>query len=168
MAARLSTTGDTPDIGGDSLQDDLAPQIPQIFQDSIAYHLRMAQEASFQAFNKAAGKTDLRPGWYSILSILAAQDGLTPSELSRFCGRDRSTLTSSLKGLAKHGLIERQQNPDDQRSYSVWLTADGRQMQQKLNAVAAEHDVRLQSIAGGDKAAFLAALARIATTNGAG
>lgn len=135
--------------------------IPTAFRDVIGFHLRVAQEASFQVFSASLEKTDLKPGWYSILTILSEYDGLTPSELSRVCGRDRSTLSSTLKGLSTRGLIERRQNPDDQRSYSVRLTDEGRRMYTRLHAFAEEHDRHLDAIVGEDKAALIAILARI-------
>ncbi|MET3616260.1 DNA-binding MarR family transcriptional regulator [Rhizobium aquaticum] len=142
--------------------------IPAAFKDVIGYHLRVAQEASFQAFNASLEKTDLKPGWYSILTILSEYDGLTPSDLSKVCGRDRSTLTSTLKGLAVRGLIERRQNPDDQRSYSVRLTDEGRKMHSRLHAFAREHDRRLDEIVGKDKDVLIALLAKVVGALGKG
>lgn len=140
--------------------------IPAIFKNLLGYHLRIAQEASFQAFAKATGKADLKPGWYALLTALAETESMTPSELSRICGRDRSTLTSSLKGLVNRGLIERHRNLEDQRSYSVRLTGEGRRMQARLYDIATIHDRRLDEIVGADKAVLLAALGRIAATFG--
>lgn len=142
--------------------------IPAAFRDVIGYHLRVAQEVSFQAFSAMLEKTDLKPGWYSILTILSEYDGLTPSELSKVCGRDRSTLTSTLKGLSIRGLIERRQNPDDQRSYSVLLTDEGRKMHSLLHAFAQEHDRRLDEIVGRDKEVLVAILERIVGALGKG
>ncbi|PZU24566.1 MAG: MarR family transcriptional regulator [Shinella sp.] len=113
-------------------------------------------------------KTDLKPGWYSILTILSEYEELTPSELSKVCGRDRSTLTSTLKGLSIRGLIERRQNPDDQRSYSVSLTKAGREMHSRLHAFAQEHDRRLDEIVGKDKDLLISILARIVGSLGKG
>jgi DNA-binding MarR family transcriptional regulator len=140
--------------------------VPAMFQDLIGYHLRVAQETSFQAFARAAGKADLKPGWYALLTVLAERESMTPSELSRTCGRDRSTLTSSLKALSHRGLIERRSNPDDQRSYSVRLTEEGRKMQERLHTIAVVHDRRLDEIAGEDKAVLIAVLGRIAAAFG--
>lgn len=131
------------------------------FRNVVGFHLRLAQEASFQTFERAAGKAGLKPGWYAALTVLARYDVLTPSELSLVCGRDRSTLTSTLKGLSALGLIERQQKPGDQRSYTVRLTAEGRKMQERLQHIALEHDRHLDQILGDDKAAFLEMLKRI-------
>ena len=130
------------------------------FTEVPRYLLHTAQDASFQAIRQAAG-TELKPGWYTILTILAETGGLTPSELSRRCGRDRSTLTATLKALSGRGLIDRQRNPDDQRSYRVILTEAGSAMQARLHDVARDHDQRLDEIVGADKAVVLAALRRI-------
>ncbi|MFB4373674.1 MarR family transcriptional regulator [Agrobacterium sp. CR_3] len=151
-----------------SSQSDSELLIPEAFRDVIGYHLRVAQEVSFQAFSAMLEKTDLKPGWYSILTILSEYEELTPSELSKVCGRDRSTLTSTLKGLSIRGLIERRQNPDDQRSYSVSLTKAGREMYSRLHAFAQEHDRRLDEIVGKDKDLLVAILARIVGSFGKG
>jgi len=140
--------------------------VPKAFADLIAYHLRLAQEASFQAIRQGAGKSDLKPGWYTILSILSDNPGLTPTELSRLCGRDRSTLSSTLKGLSARGFIARRHTPDDQRSYSVRLTAAGEAMLKKLRVIARTHDARLDAIVGKDKPMLIAVLRRIAEALG--
>ncbi|UIY32193.1 hypothetical protein LZK73_25525 (plasmid) [Neorhizobium galegae] len=54
--------------------------VPAMFQNLIGYHLRVAQETSFQAFARAAGKADLKPGWYALLTVLAERESMTPSE----------------------------------------------------------------------------------------
>jgi len=140
--------------------------IPEAFADLIAYHLRLAQEASFQAIRQGAGKSDVKPGWYTILTILSDNPGLTPTELSRLCGRDRSTLSSTLKGLSARGFIARRHTPEDQRSYSVRLTAAGEAMLRKLRVIARTHDARLDAIVGKDKPMLIAALRRIAEALG--
>lgn len=140
--------------------------MPAAFADLIGYHLRLAQEASFQAIRQGAGKADLKPGWYTILTILSDNPGLTPTELSRLCGRDRSTLSSTLKGLSARGFITRRHTPGDQRSYSVRLTAAGETMLKKLRVIARAHDARLDAIVGTDKPALIALLRRIAATLG--
>ncbi len=136
--------------------------VPAAFRDIIGYHLRIAQEASFQAIRQGAGGTDIKPGWYTILTILDDSPGLTPSELSRCCGRDRSTLTGTLKALAAQRLITRRRKPADQRSYVVRLTAKGTEMLVQLRAHSRRHDARLDALAGADKPVLLAALRRIA------
>jgi len=131
------------------------------FDELIPYHLRIAQEASFQAITQAVGKPKFKPGWYTILTILSANPGATPTELSKLCGRDRSTLTSTLAGLHARGLIARRPKADDQRSYGVRLTAAGESMLKKLRVIAHAHDAKLDQIVGEHKPLFLTLLRRI-------
>lgn len=135
--------------------------VPPGFADLIPYHLRIAQEASFQAIRRGAGTSEFKPGWYTILTILSANPGVTPTELSKLCGRDRSTLTSTLNGLDTRGLITRRRKVGDQRSYGVKLTAAGERMLKKLRVIARGHDARLDEIVGKEKPLFLALLRRI-------
>ncbi|MGN6095135.1 MAG: MarR family winged helix-turn-helix transcriptional regulator [Bosea sp. (in: a-proteobacteria)] len=137
-------------------------QIPDSFHDLVGYYLRIAQEASFQAIRKGAGAEDLKPGWYTLLTIIAENPGLPPSDISRLIGRDRSTLTSTIKLLNARGLISRRRSRADQRSYGVRLTAEGEAMLEKLKRIAHAHDARLDAIVGADKAHFIAILRRIA------
>ena len=140
-----------------------APPVPAAFENLIGYHLRIAQEASFHAIQQVDGGSDLRPGWYTVLTILHDHPGLVPSELSRYCGRDRSTLTGTLKNLAQHGLITRRRRRDDQRSYTVRLTAKGTEMLDRLRDHSQRHDARLDAIVGAEnKPHLLAMLRRIA------
>lgn len=130
--------------------------------DVVGYHLRLAQEASFAAFTQRVGDPDLKPGRYSILTILSSNPGLTPTALSRACGRDKSTLTSALKDLEKRGLVERESMPGDQRSVRVSLTEAGNALLARLRVHAEAHDRVLDRIVGPDnKAAFIGILERI-------
>lgn len=137
--------------------------IPAVFRDVIGYHLRIAQDASFQAIQQGAVGGDIKPGWYTLLTILHDSPGLTPGELSRCCGRDRSTLTGTLKALAGRGLISRRRKASDQRSYSVRLTPKGRAMLARMRVHADRHDARLDAIVGEHKPLLLTLLRRIAT-----
>jgi len=136
--------------------------MPDALANLIGYHLRVAQEASFHAIRQAAGKSsDLKPGWYTILMLLSDNPGLKPTELSRLCGRDRSTLSSTLKALSARGLILRRRTPGDQRSYGVRLTAAGESMLKQLRIISRIHDARLDALVGKDKLLLIALLRRI-------
>lgn len=51
--------------------------------------------------------------------------GLRPSELSRFLGISRNTVSTLLNGLETQGLIERHLHPDDRRQWLVRVTPEG-------------------------------------------
>jgi DNA-binding MarR family transcriptional regulator len=143
--------------------DDAEPLVSAALWNVIGYHLRVAQEASFQAFKQRVGNADLKPGRYAILCIIAEHPGLTATELSRACGRDKSTLTPALKDLSQRGFVVRERSPSDERRYTINLTGAGKQLLQQLRVHARAHDRELDRIVGPEnRAAFIATLRRIA------
>ena len=148
--------------------DDLPVATPAAFADIVGYHLRIAQEASFHAIQQGVEGSVVKPGWYTVLTILHANPGSTPSELSRHCGRDRSTLTATLKDLATRGLITRRRKRHDQRSYTVRLTEKGEEMLDRLREHSRKHDARLDAIVGAeDKPKLIEMLRKIVAGLGA-
>ena len=129
----------------------------------IAFHLRLAQNASFKAFKRESGDPELRPGWFAVMSLIESNRGITPMLLSRASGRDKSTLTPILRDLSHRHLIERLPVPGDKRSYALALTQAGREKLRELAAHAAVHDRKLDQIAGAKKGELLALLRRIST-----
>jgi DNA-binding MarR family transcriptional regulator len=143
--------------------DDAEPLVSAALWNVIGYHLRVAQEASFQAFKQRVGNAGLKPGRYAILCIIAEHPGLTATELSRACGRDKSTLTPALKDLSQRGFVVRERSPSDERRYTINLTGAGKQLLQQLRVHARAHDRELDRIVGPEnRAAFIATLRRIA------
>lgn len=132
--------------------------------DFVGFHLRLAQEASFQAFARRVRTTDLRPGRFAIMALIAENRGLSQTALGRISGRDKSSLTPALDDLERRGLIIRRRLPTDRRSYALALTTKGNRLLQKLIVHARAHDHELDEIVGLDnKAEFIATLRRIAT-----
>lgn len=61
-----------------------------------------------------------------INGLIRVRDGRTPLELARAYQVPKTTMTHTLSGLEKHGLVELRPNPRDGRSKCVWLTPAGR------------------------------------------
>jgi DNA-binding MarR family transcriptional regulator len=130
--------------------------------NAIGFHLRLAQEASFQGFARHVDKIDLRPGRFAILALIDENPGLSQTALGRASGRDKSSLTPTLNDLVRRGLILRQRLPQDQRSYALSLTEAGKAVLEDLLVHARDHDRELDQIVGsGNKAEFIRLLRRI-------
>ncbi|HVO68714.1 MAG TPA: MarR family winged helix-turn-helix transcriptional regulator [Aggregatilineaceae bacterium] len=73
----------------------------------------------------------LSPARMRLLIRLAVSDrmgndqGLLPSELSRFLGVSRNTVSALLNGLEEQGLIERHLHPTDRRQFLIRITPGG-------------------------------------------
>ena len=134
-----------------------------VLDQYIGFHLRLAQNASFKAFKRLTGESDLKPGWFAVMMLVHVNPGITPIALSRASGRDKSTLTPALRDLEGRGYLERCPVPHDRRSYALALTARGEDMLAKLADHAAAHDRKIDEIVGcPNKAELLALLRKIA------
>jgi DNA-binding MarR family transcriptional regulator len=133
--------------------------------DSLAFHLRLAQEASFNAFARRVGQTDLRPGRYAILTLIGENPGISQTLLSQASGRDKSSLTPALDDLETRQLIRRERVATDRRSYALYLTALGKAALSAMDQQAQLHNATLDRIVGpAQRDEFMKILQRIATS----
>ena len=131
--------------------------------DFIGFHLRLAQEASFQAFSRRVRDFDLRPGRFAVLALIGENPGISQTALGRASGRDKSSLTPALDDLAGRALIHRRRVARDRRSYALSLTPKGERLLATLLAHARAHDRRLDTLVSlRHKAEFIRTLRRIA------
>jgi DNA-binding MarR family transcriptional regulator len=131
-------------------------------EDYIGYHLRLAQDASFQAFAARVGQGDLRPGYFTLLTLIRENPGITQTAISQASGRDKSTLTPALRYLEDNGYIGRERIDHDRRSFRLRLTPSGEEAVARLSEQARLHDEQLDRIIGVEnKAEFIRALRAI-------
>jgi DNA-binding MarR family transcriptional regulator len=102
---------------------DTAPEsgsIPEIYQllDTVAKKLTQRQRQSISV-------VALTPPQYAILGLLWERDGRPLSELASAYCCSPSTVTGIVDTLEKKGLVTRELNPEDRRSYLLQLTEQG-------------------------------------------
>jgi DNA-binding MarR family transcriptional regulator len=128
----------------------------------IGFHLRLAQNASFQAFAREASGIDLQPGRFATLMIIGRNPGISQTVLSRANALDKSSLTPVLNDLVRRRLVRRVRAKDDRRSYRLTLTSAGEELLAKLTACAARHEQHLEEVVGpSDRARFLQILKQL-------
>jgi DNA-binding MarR family transcriptional regulator len=76
------------------------------------------------------------PREYGVMHVLAGRPGVTQEELAAESNVDRSSIVSLLDDLEARGLAERRVHPDDRRKRCIYLTDEGRQALERLEAVA--------------------------------
>jgi DNA-binding MarR family transcriptional regulator len=131
-------------------------------EDAIGFHLRRAQDASFRAFARRAGRLDLKAGHFAALLVIVNNPGIGQGALGQAIARDKSSVTPIIQTLSKRGLIDRQTSAVDRRRIQLSVTASGRALLQRLVPHVRDHDHKLDAIVGADKALFLGLLRRIA------
>ncbi len=100
---------------------------------------------------------------FSVLNhLIRVSDGRTPLEIAQAFQVAKTTMTHTLSGLEKHGLVEMRPNPDDGRSKRVWLTAEGRAFRDNaIVAMAPDMAELAEAFSPGDIAALLPRLTEI-------
>ncbi len=79
---------------------------------------------------------------FSVLNhLIRVRDGQTPLVLARAFQVPKTTMTHTLGGLQKHGLVDIRPNPKDARSKCVWITDAGRTLREET-IVALAPDLR--------------------------
>ena len=74
-------------------------------------------------------------GQFIYLLILYCHDGIRPEKLADILNIDRGTTTVALKKLLKEGYISREPDPQDRRSYEVYLTEKAKRIQNEFKKV---------------------------------
>ncbi|MEM7076451.1 MAG: MarR family winged helix-turn-helix transcriptional regulator [Pseudomonadota bacterium] len=72
---------------------------------------------------------------FSVLNhLIRVRDGQTPLVLARAFQVPKTSMTHTLAGLGRRGLIEMRANPSDARSKCVWITVAGRRLRNQAIA----------------------------------
>ncbi|WP_258769557.1 MULTISPECIES: MarR family winged helix-turn-helix transcriptional regulator [Bradyrhizobium] len=107
------------------------------------YLIRQAQLWVFEDFNATLGPLQLRPVYFSILTIVGENPGLSQMALSQVLGVVRSALVPMLDGLEARDLLDRTPSKTDRRSHALYLTPEGKALLERAEALVQEHEKRL-------------------------
>lgn len=105
-------------------------------EKSIGFLLSKAYQRAWAILREEIERYDLTPPQFALLAFLWQQDGLTQVELSDKGQIDRSTIGGLIDRLERVGLLERRQHPQDRRAYLIYLTEQGKAMEDTLSACA--------------------------------
>ncbi|MEL7100032.1 MAG: MarR family transcriptional regulator [Pseudomonadota bacterium] len=101
-------------------------------QDDLPLYFQLFNEIGIiSQLSRAAAEAEFEDGLlmthFSVLNhLIRVRDGQTPLALARAFQVPKTSMTHTLAGLEKRGLIEMRPNPGDGRSKQVWLTEAGR------------------------------------------
>src|SRR5438132_13627030 len=96
------------------------------------YLLARLGEASSRRFHKALEPEGLHPRHFGVMTIVAAQPGMTQQHLHEKTAIDPSSMVAVIDELEAMGLAERRPHPEDRRARTIFLTARGRQTLERV------------------------------------
>ena len=114
-----------------------------VLDGHLGYFLRRTQVWVFQDFIRTLSSIDLRPAQYSVLSVIAANRGLSQADVAELLGIERARLVRLLDRLERRGLTQRLASPVDRRSHALQLTPAGQALLKRARALAQIHEANL-------------------------
>jgi DNA-binding MarR family transcriptional regulator len=118
--------------------------------ERLGYILRRAQLAIFEDFIATCSAFDIRPGQYSILTVIERNPGLSQTKVADALGIKKPNFVAMIDAFQMRGLVRRVATPNDRRSYALYLTTEGKALIRKLHKAAAEHETRIIARVGPD------------------
>jgi DNA-binding MarR family transcriptional regulator len=132
---------------------------PGILGATVGHLMRMAYEAAYSDFAERLGPGSVRPGDFSLLSVISRNPGITQVSLGRAAGRDKSSVTNALRAMEDAGLIRRERVEGDRRTYASFLTEAGSKFYSEMEQAALLHIERVNAVIGKDRqAVFISVL----------
>ena len=143
------------------------PDRDQVPCGSVAFLLSQVGAHSAARFAERLAPLQIAPAHVGILRVLRQADGLSQQALGEKLGVFPSRLVELLDGLEERGLVERRTSPTDRRRHALCLTEKGREMLQRIDRVAGEHqDALCAALDEPERAQLAALLRRIADEQG--
>ncbi|PHS27038.1 MAG: transcriptional regulator [Robiginitomaculum sp.] len=102
----------------------------------LAFAISDTAQILRKAFNARARHLRMTQAQYRTLIFLTRQQGITQTELARLLEIRPITLTRQLDILAANKLIERRINPDDRRSFCLYLTPKAGPVLDEIRTIA--------------------------------
>ncbi len=123
------------------------------FDRLLGYQIRRLSVLVMADLAAALAPLGIKPAAASILFAIAAQDGLTQSDIGRMLGIQRANMAPLIAGMMRQDLIER--DALDGRSQSLRLSGAGQALQQEAWRRVLAHEDRLFSgLTADDRAAL--------------
>jgi DNA-binding MarR family transcriptional regulator len=100
---------------------------PEPLASAIGFLLAWNGQRIGHVFDEELASLGLRKQHFGVLTLLAAEPGISQQALVERSMIDPSSMVALLDQLEDQGIVERRPNPVDRRKHAVELTALGRQ-----------------------------------------
>lgn len=112
-----------------NIHPDLDPHAIRLMDE-----MRLVAHAVHQLNETSLAASGLSPAQFRVLMMLlfcehtGASDGLNPSEISKYQGTSRNTISALIRSLEESGLVERLLDEQDRRKFNIFLTNAGKEL----------------------------------------
>ena len=127
--------------------------------DPLFFKLVRVVNLTARPFHERVGREhQLTLNEWRAMAALAAQPGLNATQIADQTGLDKMAVSRALAGLKRHKRAQRHDDPTDQCSRRLYLTAAGKALHETVSALGREREAALFAGVDADE------LARLDTT----
>ncbi|HEY1834783.1 MAG TPA: MarR family transcriptional regulator [Solirubrobacteraceae bacterium] len=119
--------------------------IPGELTQFPGYLLARLGDFSRRRFREALEADGLHPRDFGVMTMVAAQPGMTQQQLHEQTGIDPSSMVAVIDELEKAGLAERRPHPEDRRARTIYLSEQGLETLAHVRGLASETQQELFS-----------------------
>tara|TARA_R110000744_G_scaffold20582_4_gene54020 strand:+ start:338 stop:838 length:501 start_codon:yes stop_codon:yes gene_type:complete len=124
-----------------------------ILHEFVGMYLRVAYEVAYEDFTKRLGAEALRPGYFTILTLIVLNPRISQTQIGMASERDKSSITIALRWMEDNGLITRHPSAQDRRTHMCVATPAGIEMQARMQAKSLAHLTALGNAIGPERRA---------------
>ncbi len=134
-----------------------------VLAKSPSHLLHRALQLALDVYAEEIGAGAVTQRQYAVLAAVAADEGLTQTDLVTATGIDRSTLADMIARMIDKDFLARERSAKDARAKTVRLTAKGRAALDEMSPRVAAADARiLANLTSSKRDAFITALGVLA------
>lgn len=112
----------------------------------VPYRLSVAANAVSTRISQSYRKRfKLKVPEWRLIAILAEQTQMTPQDIGKAGELDKITVSRAAAALVRRGLVIQDRNPEDGRSHFLGLTAEGRDLYERVAPAAKALEAELLS-----------------------
>jgi DNA-binding MarR family transcriptional regulator len=108
--------------------------------DLLGFNVRMAQAAFYRDYVAATKALDLTQKQYAVLTLIAANPGVSQIDLAAVLGADRATMMAVVDRLQNRGYLKRVPSRIDRRRQELYLTDEGEAMRAEAEVLIWAHE----------------------------
>ncbi|SCX71880.1 MarR family winged helix-turn-helix transcriptional regulator [Variovorax sp. EL159] len=112
--------------------------------DPLFFKLVRVVNLTARPFHERVGRAhQLTLNEWRTMAVLAAQPGLSATQIADQTGLDKMAVSRALAGLKHHQRVQRRGDPTDQRRGRLYLTATGKALHDTVSALGRQREAEL-------------------------
>ena len=106
------------------------------YSESFGFLLSRAAGVLKNRFHSVLRGYEITPEQMAVMLCLSEKQGISPSILSEVIAKDKPNTVRIVEKIRQKGFITIQENPEDRRSYLVYLAEKGAALQESVIPIA--------------------------------